>query len=306
MANPIGGNPKSKDMKQLLFILNPVAGTKKAGKYLPEIISVFNQADYDTHVYVTACLGDATRAVRLFSGQMDLIVCCGGDGTLNETITGVIETGLRTPIGYIPAGSTNDFANSLHLSGNVVEAARQIVNGTPKPYDIGKFGNRYFSYVASFGAFTKTSYTTPQNIKNALGHVAYLLEGIQELSKIKKEHLRVQTDQDVLEDDYLFGAICNSTSLGGILTLNPELVDMGDGKFELILVRAPRSVQELHECILALRNQTYDCGMIAFRSTARITITANPAMSWTLDGEKADGSQTLYIENMHQCILLVH
>ena len=293
-------------MKQLLFILNPIAGTRKAGKNLPEIISVFNQADYDTHVYVTTCQGDATRVVKQFAGQVDLIVCCGGDGTLNETITGIIEAGLHTPIGYIPAGSTNDFANSLGLSGNVIEAATQIVHGTPQPYDIGKFDSRYFSYVASFGAFTKTSYTTPQNIKNALGHVAYLLEGIQELSKIKKEHLRVQTDQDILEDDYLFGAICNSTSLGGILTLNPKLVDMGDGKFELLLVRAPRSIQELHECILALRNQTYDCGMITFRSTANLTITANPAMPWTLDGEKADGGETIYVENMHQCILLVH
>ena len=293
-------------MKQLLFILNPIAGTRKAGKNLPEIISVFNQADYDTHVYVTTCQGDATRVVKQFAGQVDLIVCCGGDGTLNETITGVIETGLRTPIGYIPAGSTNDFANSLQLSTNVVKAARQIVHGTPQPYDVGRFSDRYFSYVASFGAFTKTSYTTPQNIKNALGHVAYFLEGIQELSKIKKEHLRVQTDQDILEDDYLFGAICNSTSLGGILTLNPKLVDMGDGKFELLLVRAPRSIQELHECILALRNQTYDCGMITFRSTANLTITANPSMTWTLDGEKADGGETIYVENMHQCILLVH
>ncbi len=293
-------------MKQLLFILNPIAGTRKAGKNLPEIISVFNQADYDTHVYVTTCQGDATRVVKQFAGQVDLIVCCGGDGTLNETITGVIETGLGTPIGYIPAGSTNDFANSLQLSTKVVKAARQIVHGTPQPYDVGRFSDRYFSYVASFGAFTKTSYTTPQNIKNALGHVAYFLEGIQELSKIKKEHLRVQTDHDILEDDYLFGAICNSTSLGGILTLNPKLVDMGDGKFELLLVRAPRSIQELHECILALRNQTYDCGMITFRSTANLTITANPSMTWTLDGEKADGGETIYVENMHQCILLVH
>ena len=293
-------------MKQLLLILNPIAGTRKAGKNLPEIISVFNQADYDTHVYVTTCQGDATRVVKQFAGQVDLIVCCGGDGTLNETINGVIATGLRTPIGYIPAGSTNDFANSLQLSTNVIKAAGQIVHGTPQPYDVGKFGDRYFSYVASFGAFTKTSYTTPQNIKNALGHVAYFLEGIQELSKIKKEHLLVQTDEDILEDDYLFGAICNSTSLGGILTLNPKLVDMGDGKFELLLVRAPRSIQELHECILALRNQTYDCGMITFRSTSKLTITTNPSMAWTLDGEKADGGETIYVENMHQCILLVH
>ena len=293
-------------MKQLLFIMNPVAGMKKAGKFLADIISVFNRADYDTHVYITAHQKDATRAVKMFGSQMDLIVCCGGDGTLNETINGVIQMRLRTPIGYIPAGSTNDFANSLGLSGDVVTAAKQIATGSAKPYDIGKFGNRYFSYVASFGAFTKTSYTTPQNIKNALGHIAYLLEGIQELSKIRKEHLRVETDQFVLEDDYLFGAICNSTSLGGILTLNPDLVDLGDGMFEILLVRAPKNIQELHEFVLALRSQTYDCGILTFRSASKMVITANPHMPWTLDGERADGAEIIHVENLHQSILLVH
>ena len=174
---------------------------KKAAKCLSEIISVFNRASYDVHVYVTAEQGDASKAVEELGTQADLIVCCGGDGTLNETISGVIGSGLRIPIGYIPAGSTNDFANSLGLSGDVVAAAKQIVKGIPRPYDIGKFEDRYFSYVASFGAFTKTSYTTPQNVKNALGHMAYLLEGISEISKIKKVHLRMETDQEVLEDE---------------------------------------------------------------------------------------------------------
>lgn len=293
-------------MKQLLLIINPVAGTKKAGKHLADIISVFNRAGYDTHVYVTARQKDAIRAVKMYAGNVDLIVCCGGDGTLNETINGLIQLGLHTPIGYIPAGSTNDFANSLGLSGDVVTAASQIVNGTPRSYDTGRFGERYFSYVASFGAFTKTSYTTPQNIKNALGHIAYLLEGIPELSKIKKEHLRLETDEFVLEDDYLFGAICNSTSIGGLLTLNPDLVDMGDGKFEILLVRAPKNIQEIQDCLLALSSQKYDCGMITFRSASKIQITANPLMPWTLDGERAEGSEQIHVENLHQSILLVH
>lgn len=293
-------------MKQLLLILNPMAGTKKACKFLPEIISVFNRAEYDTHVYITAYQGDATNAVKLLAQNVDLIVCCGGDGTLNETVTGVIEMGLQTPIGYIPAGSTNDFANSLKLSGDVVEAAKQIVSGTAHQYDVGKFAGRYFTYVASFGAFTKASYTTPQNIKNALGHVAYILEGIQELSKIRKVHIRVALDSEVLEDDYLFGAVCNSTSVGGILTLKPELVDMSDGKFEVILIRAPKDIQELHECVVALRSQTYNCGMITFRSATEINVSSDPQMSWTLDGERADGAENIVIENLHQRVKLVH
>ncbi|MBQ7915401.1 MAG: YegS/Rv2252/BmrU family lipid kinase [Firmicutes bacterium] len=293
-------------MKHLLLILNPAAGMKKASKALSDIIAVFNRAQYDTHVYVTACQGDAIKAVQRWGSKMDLIVCAGGDGTLNETVTGLIDTGLQVPLGYIPAGSTNDFASSLHLSGNVVEAAKQIVNGTSHSYDVGKFGDRYFAYVASFGAFTKASYSTPQNVKNALGHLAYILEGIQELSTLRKAHIQIQLENKVLEDDYLFGAICNSTSIGGVLTLDPSLVDMGDGQFELLLLRAPRDIMELHECVVALQTQKYNCRMLTFLSTNALTVTATPAIPWSLDGEKADKVDTIYIENLHQKIRLVH
>lgn len=279
---------------------------KKASKRLPEIISVFNRAGYDVNVYVTDGQRDASKAVIEMGRQVDIIVCCGGDGTLNETISGVMQAGLHTPIGYIPAGSTNDFANSLGLSEDVVEAARQIVNGVPKAYDVGQFADSYFSYVASFGAFTKTSYNTPQNVKNVLGHMAYVLEGIQEISKIKKVHLRMETGKEVFEDDYLFGAVCNSTSVGGVLTLDSKLVDLGDGKFEILLVRAPKNIQEMHECIVALKNQTYDCGMLKLFSAPRIKISADADMPWTLDGEKADGRETIFIENLHHGISLIH
>ncbi len=293
-------------MKGLLLIVNPVAGTKKTIKFLAEIISVFNRADFDVHVYITDVKHDASSAVRLYGDKADLIVCCGGDGTLNETINGVMQTGVQIPIGYIPAGSTNDFASSLGLPGDVVEAALQIVNGEPRAYDIGLFNSRYFSYVASFGAFTKTSYNTPQNIKNMLGHMAYLLEGIQELSKIKKEHICLETEKDMLEDDYLFGAVCNSTSIGGILTLRQELVDLGDGKFEILLVRAPKSIQEVHECVLALKSQEYNCGMITFCSASTISVTSDSEMIWSLDGERMEAGNKILIENMHKRITLIH
>lgn len=293
-------------MKRMLLIVNPVAGLKKAAKHLSEIVAVFNRAEYDVHVYITAQQNDAEKVAELLKNPVDLVVCCGGDGTLNETVNVMLQAGLSIPIGYIPSGSTNDFANTLGLPGDVVAAAKQIVNGTPQPYDVGKFINRYFTYVASFGAFTKTSYSTSQNIKNSLGHVAYWLEGIQEISKIKNIHLRLETDQDVLEDDYLFGAICNSTSVGGVLTLKPELVDMGDGKFEIVLIRAPRSVQEVRECVLALTNQTYDCGMLTFRSASRIRIAADADMLWSLDGERTEGGENILVENLQRSIMLVH
>ena len=293
-------------MKHLLLILNPTSGMRKAAKNLTDIISVFNRADYDTHVYVTACHGDAAKAVHQLGSEADIIVCCGGDGTLNETVTGVIEAGLDVPIGYIPSGSTNDFASSLHLSGDVVEAAGQIISGSETAYDVGKFGDRYFTYIASFGAFTKASYSTPQNIKNTLGHMAYVLEGMQELTALRPEHIRMELDGERIEDDFLFGAVCNSTSVGGILKLKPDLVDMADGKFEILLIRAPRDLQELHECVMALHNQTYNCGMITFRSASAVRVLGNPEMAWSLDGEKADGSEEIVIENLHKRITLIH
>ena len=293
------------DMQQLLLIVNPAAGTKKAGKHLSEIISIFNRGDFDTRVYITNGKSDATNAVKQFGAAADLIVSCGGDGTLNETISGLIEAELNIPLGYIPAGSTNDFANTLKLSNDVIGAAKQIVEGAITEYDVGKFGDRFFSYVASFGAFTRASYSAPTNIKNTLGHVAYILEGIQELSSIRAEHVRVEIDGETLEDDYLFGAVCNSTSLGGILTLNPDIVDMSDGLFELLLVRAPKDVTELSECIVALKNQTYNCRMITFRSASKAKFFTKEGLAWSLDGEKAESSSEVLIENLHKRIRLV-
>ena len=279
---------------------------RKADKVLPELLSVFNRADYDVRVYVTAEPGDGVQAVRKLAAGMDLVVCCGGDGTFNETVTGLMESGLQIPIGYIPAGSTNDFASSLQLSSDPVEAAKQIVEGAPVFYDAGQFGDRYFSYVASFGAFTKVSYSTPQTVKNMLGHVAYLLEGMQELSQIRKLHVKLTLDgSEVLEDDYLFGAVCNSTSMGGIVTLDPKQVDLQDGKFEVLLVRAPKTLQEISECLLAVQKQQYNSAMMTFRTASRITVEADPQMPWTLDGEKEEGHAEVQIRNLHKAIQII-
>ena len=304
----IGGKSFGKviPVKKMLFILNPCAGTKKASRSLPDILSVFNRANFDVRTYVTASQGDATRAVRDLAEGMDLVVCCGGDGTFNETVSGILEYGLDLPIGYIPAGSTNDFAASLGLSADLLTAARAIADGKPQAYDAGRFGNRYFSYVASFGAFTRTSYTTPQTIKNALGHTAYLLEGIQELSQIRKHHVKLTLDEgEVLEDDYLFGAICNSTSVGGILSLDPRQVDLQDGKFEILLVKAPKTLQDIPECLLAVQKQQYNSAIMTFRSASHITVEADPNLSWTLDGERGEGGSRILIDNLPLAIRII-
>ncbi len=292
-------------MKKMLFVMNPCAGMRKANRLLPEILSVFNRADYQVQAYMTACSGDAAVQVEKLAGQVDLVVCAGGDGTFNETVTGLMRNGCPTPVGYIPCGSTNDFAASLHLPTEPVEAARQIVTGQPRPYDVGRFGDRFFTYVASFGAFTRTSYATPQNVKNALGHMAYILGGISELSQIRKEHIAIDLGDRQIEDDFIFGAISNSTSVGGILNLDPKQVDMQDGLFELLLVRAPKNLMEIHECIQALQKQSYNCTMMSFSSASQAVITANPDMAWTLDGERAEGSSEIQVNNLHHALYLM-
>ena len=292
-------------MKKMLFIMNPFAGMKRANRHLADILLTFTQAGYEVITHMTRGRGDATAVAREKGKDVDLVVCCGGDGTLNETITGLLSAGADTPIGYIPAGSTNDFASSLKLPTNILKAAQTIVEGEPVSYDVGRFGGRYFSYVASFGAFTRSSYATPQNVKNALGHTAYVLSGITELSQIRNEHVKMEIDGQTVEGDFLFGAICNSTSVGGILTLDPKQVDMGDGLFEILLVRAPENLGEIHECIQALQSQKYNCAMLTFRSAQKVRIFADPEMPWTLDGEKEDGHETVEVENLHHAIRLM-
>lgn len=285
--------------------MNPFAGQKKANKVLPEILMLFTEAGYEINISMTTGPGSATRLAAERGVKADLVVCCGGDGTLNETVSGLLKAGLDVPVGYIPSGTTNDFASSLKLSHNPIQAAKDILEGQPVAYDVGKFGERYFCYVASFGAFTRSSYAVPQTVKNALGHTAYILGGISELSQIRNEHIRMEIDGEAVEDDFLFGAICNSTSVGGILTLPPDRVDMGDGVFEVMLIRAPRNINEIHECILAVQNQEFNCGMITFRPAKTVKITADPFMPWTLDGEKADGYQNITVENLHHALRIV-
>ena len=292
-------------MKHMLFIMNPNSGQRKAAKHLADILLMFNNAGYEVTVHMTKGPGDATDATIRRAKDVDLVVCCGGDGTLNETITGLIRAQVDIPVGYIPAGTTNDFASSLKLSTNIMQAAQDIVEGHPVAYDVGKFGDRYFSYVASFGAFTKASYAVPQSIKNALGHTAYILGGISELSQIHDEHIRMEIDGDVVEDDFLFGAICNATSIGGIISLKSDQIDMGDGKFEVLLVRAPRNLNEIADCIQSVQTQKYGCGMITFRSARKIRIIADPDMPWTLDGEREEGHEEVLVENIHRAIRII-
>lgn len=292
-------------MRKLLLLVNPNAGQRRVNKLLTEVIGVFNEGGYEVTVFLTTGPGSGIRIVEDRAKDYDLVVCAGGDGTLNETITGIRRSGAECPIGYIPCGSTNDFAATLKLSTDIVQAARDIMLGKPEEYDLGRWGDRYFTYIASFGAFTRVSYSTPQNLKNALGHLAYVLSGITELPQIRSIPMRLELDGEPVEGKYLFGAVSNSTSVGGVITLDPHLVDLRDGKFEVILVRLPRDPAELAQCITALQNHTYDSAAITFRSVSSLTVHQDPSLVWTLDGERAEGAEEIHIENLHRAIRLV-
>ncbi|MGF6375239.1 diacylglycerol kinase (ATP) [Clostridiales Family XIII bacterium PM5-7] len=292
-------------MKKVLIILNPQAGTRQANKHFADIIDIFCKADYEPVVLTTAGRGYATTITEEKAKDFDLVVCIGGDGTFNETIEGLINSGVDIPVGYIPAGSTNDFASSLRLPKNILESAENIVAGKPRSLDVGSFNGRYFSYVASFGAFTSASYTAPQTVKHALGHLAYVLEGIKDIPSIKSYQLRIKTAQGVYGGSYLFGAVSNSTSVGGILTLSDDLVDMNDGKFEVLLIKTPSNIIELNQILFHLTTQNYQSPMISLFSSEEVEVTADQEMPWTLDGEYQEGSENIVIKNVHNAIQLM-
>lgn len=294
------------ELKKLLLLVNPNAGTRQARRFLPEMISVFNRAGWLSSVYITEKRGDAVDFTRAYAGSADLVVACGGDGTLNEVITGLQLGGHKTPLGYIPCGSTNDFASGLGLPAVPLMACEAIVSGQPRTLDVGFFSpDRYFSYTASFGAFTSVSWSTPQNVKNVLGHAAYILEGIRSLADIRPIHMRITADGQLFEEDYIFGAVCNSTSLGGVLKLEENVVDMNDGRFEALLIPFPADLLALNRILNALRTHHYEDESLQFLRASSFIFEGSQDTTWTLDGEAAEGSARVEIKNIHDAIRLI-
>lgn len=291
--------------KKVLIILNPNAGMQKANKHFVSILDIFSQAGYETQVCLTQKEYNASDIVIEYSNSCDLIVCIGGDGTFNNTVNGIIKSNCDKPIGYIPAGSTNDFASGLKLDKDFEYAARSILNGKTIELDIGKFNDKYFSYVASCGLFTRVSYATQQDIKNMFGRLAYVFEGIRDLASLKPEYLRIETKDEVYEGEYIFSAICNATSVGGVLKLNQNLVDLSDGLFELLLIKMPKNLLELSEIVYALRQQNYSTKFLTFHPISEAKIICDKNISWTLDGEYMQGSNEINISTLNKAIKLI-
>ena len=279
--------------KKLLFIVNPRAGKRKSHAPLFDAVSIYSEAGYLVSVRVTSHPGEATELAEDLGEEFDLVVCHGGDGTLNETVNGVmrIPKDKRPAVSYLPGGSTNDFAASLNISSNPAEAALSAMRLEPRKLDVGRFGERNFVYVASFGAFTKTTYTVPQDIKNVFGHFAYMLDGVKNLDTLCPYRMKITADGEVFDGEYLFGAISNSTSIAGLMKLSDEEVLFNDGLFELLLVPVPRTSAAMQALILALVNKDYyNSEGLIFRHVKHVTAETAEDIPWTLDGEYDPGA----------------
>lgn len=294
------------DNNRIFLIVNPCSGRAKMRTELLKVVEILSSGENIVTVYPTKSRGDATRVVSaLTDGEYGTIVVCGGDGTLNEVITGLMQSKINCNLGYIPSGTLNEWSAGLHISKNSVQAAKDIINGHPISLDIGKFRDKYFSYTASFGAFTEASYSAPQDIKNVLGQAAYFFEGIKSLGNIKPVHLKFITDEREIEGDFLFGAISNSMSVGGIVKFDESVVKLNDGEFEVLLIRNPDNILKLQPILDGIIKQNLNRDGIEFFHTKKITVLGGEDVPWTLDGEYAKGEETLEILNVHNAINLL-
>lgn len=284
--------------KKLLFVYNPKAGKAQIRLKLADILDVFAAADYEITAAPTRGRGDARNIVRERSEEYELVVCSGGDGTLDEAVTGMMQSGFRTPIGYIPAGSTNDFGGSLALPKNMVRAAETAVHGTNFPCDIGSFNKDVFVYIAAFGLFTEVSYETAQDVKNVLGHMAYLLEGMKRLSSIRSYQMKVTHDGETVEDDFIFGMVTNSVSVGGFKNITGKNVKLDDGVFEVTLIKRPKNPMELNSIMVSLLNRDIDSSYMYCFRTAALTLESGEPVAWTRDGENGGSHTHVEIKNL--------
>jgi len=295
-------------MKKLLFIYNPISGKEALKGKLYTIVDRFTKEGWLVTAYPTQCKGDATRAARELGAGYDRVVCSGGDGTLSETVAGLMDLTEPPVLGYIPAGSTNDCAGNLRLPLKLeLSAAIAAGAGEPLPLDVGRLNGKTFIYVAAFGAFTEVAYDTPQELKKAFGHLAYILAGIGQLNNLAPYHLKVEYGDNVIEDDFLYGMVCNTYSVGGMKALPGNRVVLDDGLFEVVLVRNPVNLAELMSVLqsLLLQSTTQDGPVVSFQAD-HVTLSCDRGVPWTVDGEYGGTFEVSQVDNCRRALTLVH
>lgn len=292
--------------KKALLIANPRAGRMLGKSAAIAVLRILGEHGYDTEVFTTIMPEEATEIVAKHAGQADLVVCCGGDGTFTEVLAGIMRLPQNIPIGYVPIGTINDLARTLQIPRKINPAANILLYGIPTPCDVGRFNDStYFSYVASFGAFTKVSYATPQWLKNRFGRLAYFIDGIRRIGEIRPYAAKIRAD-DFYEDGlFLFGSISNSSSVGGMLQFKSSDVCLNDGKFEVLLVRNPQNPAEVHDILFGLQRKQYDSKHICFLHARHVEIEFDSDVAWTTDGEFAGVHRIVCVENLQNAIQIL-
>lgn len=291
-------------MKKMLFVYNPNAGKGLLKAKLSDVIDIFVKAGYEVTIYPTQQYKDAYHKIVHMEDGYDMVACSGGDGTLDEVVTGMMKRSKkqRIPIGYIPTGTTNDFASSLHISRDIMEAADTIVHGKTFACDVGTFNHDIFVYVAAFGLFTDVPYQTDQKLKSALGHAAYVLEGVKRLTSIPSYHIKVTNGDCVIEDDFMIGMISNSKSVAGFRTIMGKEVKFNDGEFEVTLIKKPKNPVELNEIIAALLIESFDTKYMYTFKSGELILESDEEIPWTLDGEFGGQHEKVHIINKQKAL----
>lgn len=292
-------------MRSLLFIYNPHSGKGMIKEKLSDIINCFVRNGYQVGVHPTQGRLDAKEQVIHTAYNYDMIVCSGGDGTLNEVISGLMELPQKPILGYIPSGSTNDFSQGMRIPKDMLDAAAVAINGIPVSVDIGGFGKKKFIYIAAFGAFTDVSYMTPQEMKNILGHQAYLIEAVTKLTNIRSYHMKIKYDTGILEGDFLYGMITNSVSVGGFKGITGKNVVLDDGLFEVVLIKKPKNAIELNMALGAMIGMDIKSDAIVSFKTSKIIIDADEKVPWVLDGEYGGSPKHIKIINYKKAIRIM-
>lgn len=290
------------EQKKLLFALNPHAGRSEIRQKVLAVCERFRGAGYDIQLFPTAKNGELPDEIARLAPGMDLVVCCGGDGTLNETVSGLMRLEQRPTLGYLPAGTVNDFASGLGIPKEIEAAVEVVLNGSPFDCDIGRFGERYFTYVAACGAFTEVAYQTPQTTKNMLGRMAYILEGAKRLTALKPFAMRLAVEETVCEGEFIFGMISNATSVGGLRLPQDARVAMNDGQCEVLFIRNPSSIQDAQQVVNAVLRHDYSSPLVVAMRASKLVVQASEPVSWTVDGEYGGTLTDVEIENIPRAL----
>jgi diacylglycerol kinase (ATP) len=292
-------------MKNMMLIVNPMSGRGRSSAALGDLISIFGTADYAVTVFMTTPERGADYYARNHSDKFEIIVCIGGDGTLSNLANGLMLVPSPPPVGFIPMGTANDVARTLCLPSDINKAAEIILTGTPKAIDVGSYNENYFMYIAAFGAFTEVSYTTPQKTKRALGHLAYILEGLSSMPNIRPVHAAVEYDLGFFKDEFIFGAVTNSTSVAGLLKLDSQDVSLSDGLFELILIRPPESIRETGDIITDILTQKFQHKKVLFMHSREIKFEFDDETAWTRDGEDGGSHKSISVVNHKKALRII-